>query len=120
MNERLRELTNALGTLNVPPPGETASIPVELYYWTQEVVKAIPSEEMIEARARELAREEIASLAGLVLRRLQNTTSALDASGQEGKMVVERGTVDVLSSIFGEILHDFGGTDSEPGTEPTP
>jgi len=51
--------------------------------------------------ARQIAREEIASLAGLVLRRMQD-----DPHAPLAQKVV---------SAFAEALRDFGGTTSEPG-----
>lgn len=56
-----------------------------------------------ERLARRVAREEIASLCGLVLRRLQDTESP--------EMVVG-----ALAAIFGEALRDFT-TDKGPGDE---
>ena len=64
---------------------------------------------VVEGLARQVAREEIASFAGLVLRRLGETTPASrTAHGRPG-----RGRE--LESIFGEVLRDFGGTGDEPG-----
>ena len=50
---------------------------------------------------RRIAREEIASMAGLVLRRLQDSLDGDDA-------------LDVLAPIFGEILRDYSQTPDEP------
>lgn len=63
---------------------------------------------VVEGLARKAAREEIASFAGLVLRRLGETTPASRAGGRPG-----RGRE--LESIFGEVLRDFGSTGDEPG-----
>lgn len=63
---------------------------------------------MTQSEVRRIAREEVASLAGLVLRRLQER-EALSASGEV--------TAAALSAIFGEALRDFGGTIEEPGGE---
>jgi hypothetical protein len=60
-------------------------------------------------QAREIARAEVASLCGLVLRRLQDEGPT--------RSFERNATVDILESLFGEALHDFGGTHDEPGTE---
>lgn len=60
-----------------------------------------------ENEIRRIAREEIASLSGLVLRRLQDEGPTRSL---ERNMAVE-----VMSSIFGEALRDFGATGDEPG-----
>ncbi len=58
---------------------------------------------------REVAREEIASLAGLILRRLQlESEGFVDSTGA----VVD---IRLLEQIFGEVLRDFGATPDEPG-----
>lgn len=66
-----------------------------------------------EVRIREIVREEIASMAALVLRR---------TSGQEAHLTrsIERNAADDevrrhLAEIFGEVLSDFSRSDSEPG-----
>lgn len=56
-----------------------------------------------DAFVRTIAREEIASLAGLVLRRLNADPS--EPLAQK------------IASAFGEALRDFGGTKAEPGPE---
>jgi hypothetical protein len=56
---------------------------------------------------RVVARQEVASLCGLVLRRLQDAGTANPLG--EGFMLA------TLSRIFGEALADFGGSESEPG-----
>lgn len=58
--------------------------------------------------AREIAREEIASLAGMMLRRLQDMGPTRSI---ERNMAIE-----ILSELFGEVLRDFGGTHVEPGS----
>lgn len=58
-------------------------------------------------RAREIAREEIASLCGLVLRRLQDDLEVAGGTGNATEIVVAR--------IFGEALADFSRSESEPG-----
>ena len=65
----------------------------------------------IERIAREVAREEIASLAGLVVRRTQDLT--LTRSPEHN--IADEATRDALASIFAEALNDFT-TDSEPGS----
>ena len=55
--------------------------------------------------AREIAREEIASLCGLVLRRVQE--ARIEHSDEHA--------LEELAGIFGEALRDFGGTKAEPG-----
>lgn len=67
---------------------------------------------MEEAEVRKVAREEIASLCGLVLRRVQDLARPLDLDDR-------RLYVSDLSKIFGELLHDFSSTPDEPG-EVTP
>ena len=57
--------------------------------------------------AREIAREEIASMAGLVLRRLQD----LSFAGRVNPSIA----ISELSAIFGELLRDYGATENEPG-----
>ncbi len=57
----------------------------------------------LEAFVRRIAREEIASLSGLVLRRLQENPDE------------DAGIARRIASAFGEALHDFT-TDAEPGT----
>lgn len=73
---------------------------VEPDLWTPELAMKI------EELARAIAREELASLSGLVLRRLQG--------------VAHRSFVQVaqINEIFGEALRDFGGTEAEPGPSP--
>lgn len=60
----------------------------------------------LEATIRRIAREEIASMAGLVLRRTQDED---EPSGGPGDGIATR-----IASIFGEVLNDFT-TDAEPG-----
>lgn len=62
-----------------------------------------------EASLRRIAREEIASLAGLMLRRLQDMGPT---RSPERNMAVE-----ISTELWGEVLRDFGGTDTEPGEE---
>lgn len=57
---------------------------------------------LFENISRRVAREEIASLSGMMLRRLQDM--------EPPEMAVE-----VLSELFGEALRDFGATGGEPG-----
>lgn len=54
---------------------------------------------------RDIAREEVASLCGLVMRRLEDYDPLRDAPSP----------VDTLQSIFGEALRDFSGNTNEPG-----
>lgn len=68
---------------------------------------------MDEARVRAIAREEIASMAALVMRRTSEQDAHLTRS-------IERNAADDevrahLASIFGEVLKDFGDSPSEPG-----
>jgi uncharacterized protein (UPF0254 family) len=70
-------------------------------------LEELDEEANIRRIAREVAREEIASLAGLVVRRTQETDPDMGpASG-----VTRR----AIASIFGEALNDFT-TDTEPGS----
>lgn len=65
--------------------------------------------------AREVAREEVASLAGLVLRRLQDVTPEGLPNDPDPDLMV---TVGDLREIFGEVLADFSGwtgSGEEPG-----
>lgn len=64
-----------------------------------------------EQRIREIAREEIASLAGLVVRRTQDDTFTRSPERNTAEDVVATR----LAQIFGEALHDFT-TEQEPGT----
>jgi hypothetical protein len=85
-----------------------------------EVVEERPQErrqqvgltEAQQAEVKAIARGEIASLAGLVLRRLQEEhfTRSIERNAMED-VLDER-----LSEIFGEALRDFGDTKTEPGT----
>lgn len=61
--------------------------------------------------ARKVAREEVASLSGLILRRLQEEAQGF--VDPTGAMVDIR----LLERIFGEVLSDFSGH-TEDGTEP--
>lgn len=66
-----------------------------------------------EVRIREIVREEIASMAALVLRRTQLDQAHLTRS-------IERNAADDvvrehLAEIFGEVLSDFSRSASEPG-----
>ena len=65
---------------------------------------------MIDDQVRAIAREEIASLAGLVLRRLQeeHPTRSFERNMADDAVVAR------LNGIFGEVLADFGGTPDEP------
>lgn len=70
--------------------------------------------DLIERLARKIAREEIASLAGLVLSRTGEDDAHLSRS-------FERNAADDLvrqhlAEIFGEVLKDFGDSETEPGT----
>ncbi len=64
-------------------------------------------EEQIRDFAREVAREEIASLMGFMLRRLQD--HGLTRSPDRNM------AVSILNELFGEALRDFSATRSEPG-----
>lgn len=61
---------------------------------------------MDEAIVRQIAREEVASLCGLVLRRLEDVAYLEHRSA---------GLSTGLKEIFGEALRDFSQTPSEPG-----
>lgn len=65
---------------------------------------------MTQDEARLIAREEIASLCGLVLRRVHEAYETKDAM-----RVAEDDALKVVASIFAEALRDFGGTSYEPG-----
>lgn len=69
--------------------------------------------ERLEPRVRTLARAEVASLAGLVLRR----TSEEHFTRSIERNTAEDVVADRLASIFGEVLADFSGHTSgeEPG-----
>lgn len=71
------------------------------------MIEVDPGRAVTPEGAREIAREEIASLSGLMLRRLQEMGPT---RSNERNMAVE-----ILSELFGEALRDFGGTTSEPG-----
>lgn len=64
-----------------------------------------------QAEVRRIAREEIASLAGLVLRRTSEEHFTRSIERNTAQDVVN----DSLAAIFGEALGDFSKTDSEPG-----
>ena len=61
----------------------------------------------LRAQMRLIAREEVASLCGLVLRRLQEH-GLKDGTSEP--------TAAALRRAFGEALRDFGGTEEEPGS----
>ena len=67
-------------------------------------------ERVAERRAREIAREEVASLCGLMLRRLQDLEKGLPGE-HEDVFPTTRG----LSTAWGEALRDFT-TEKEPGS----
>jgi hypothetical protein len=68
----------------------------------------VPFDEM-DDHIRAIAREEVASLSALVLRRLQEQGPT---RSPDRNMAVE-----VMNEVFGEALRDFGSTKSEPGPE---
>lgn len=73
---------------------------------------------------RKIAREEVSSLVGLVLRRLQDLEDREAAGNPEPEddqlAHVEAQAEPIkyreLASIFGEALADFGGSETEPGS----
>lgn len=65
-----------------------------------------PIDEM-DGHIREIAREEIVSLAGFMLRRLQDY--GLTRSNERNR------AIQILNELWGEALRDFGATQSEPG-----
>lgn len=65
----------------------------------------------MEVRMHEIAREEIASLAGLVLRRTQESEATLTRSPDRN--LADAVSRDVLADIFGEVLADFSGHTKE-------
>ena len=64
-----------------------------------------------EEHVREIARQEVASLVGLLLNRISET-SEHRGRPSPGSIRAQ------LRSALGEALHDFGGTTHEPGPEP--
>lgn len=69
--------------------------------------------DLIERNTRRIVREEISSLAGLVLRRTNESEAHLTRSPERNmtdELVRER-----IAEIFGEVLRDFSATTSEPG-----
>jgi hypothetical protein len=67
---------------------------------------------MDENDARRIAREEIASLCGLVLRRLQDhdtPTRSFERNAATDELQ------ETLNAVFGEALRDFSDTREEPG-----
>lgn len=64
---------------------------------------------------RAVAREEIASLAGLVLRRLQDVYADYAKDNPDATTSNTMLTTADVNEIWGEVLHDFGGTTEEPG-----
>lgn len=63
--------------------------------------------ELTEERVREIARDEIASQAGLVLRRLQDMSP--------WRAPWRNQMVSMMNEIYGEVLRDFSSTPAEPG-----
>ena len=66
----------------------------------------------IEQIARAVAREEIASLCGLVLQTANEQTSTSGRVRAEARAEV---LSSAIMSAFGEALRDFGSTTTEPG-----
>ena len=62
----------------------------------------------LEAMCRRIAREELASFSGLMLRRLQDLGPT---RSPQRNMVVS-----MLNELFGEALRDFSSQTAEPGT----
>lgn len=74
-------------------------------------IKGTVEENEVRDLAREVAREEVASLSAMMLRRLQDMGPT---RSNERNMAVE-----ILSELFGEALADFSGrtdTGASPGT----
>lgn len=65
--------------------------------------------EAIAATGEAVSRAEVASLCGLILRRLQELV--VSNGGDPDGFV----TIRDLNAIFGEALHDFAATKEEPG-----
>jgi hypothetical protein len=63
--------------------------------------------------AREIAREELASFCGLMLRRVQEKMDAPDR--HDGLSAWSTVTLEDLAQMFGEALRDFSATEAEPG-----
>lgn len=63
-----------------------------------------------EARVRAIAREEVASLCGLILRRTQEIHAA-----KPHHLEVPPAAFRQLAEVFGEALRDFSQTPTEPG-----
>jgi hypothetical protein len=70
--------------------------------------------ERIARIARTMAREEIASMCGLVLRRLQEDVEACEDA------LMKRTPYGLLAHLFGELLRDYGATPDLPGPEEVP
>ena len=66
------------------------------------------------SEVREIARAEVASLCGLVLRRLQDHDSPTRSFERNAATDELQST---LNAIFGEALADFSGEDDEPGED---
>lgn len=62
----------------------------------------------LDEHIRRIVREEVSSLSGMMLRRLQDMGPTRSF---ERNMAVE-----VLQQLWGEALRDFGSTSAEPGT----
>jgi len=78
----------------------------------------LPASEMtatagVESVVRPIARQEVASLCGLVLRRLQDEHPTRSA---EHNVAVDAVHAE-LSRIFGELLAEFGGGGAGPGDD---
>ncbi len=72
-----------------------------------EPIQPLPEGEFF---VRQIAREEIASLCGLVLNRISASYDESPAMHNYDHRAYQ-----VLRSVFGEALRDFGGTSQEPG-----
>lgn len=71
-------------------------------------IAGTPEEEQV----RQIVREEIASMAGLVLRR----TSEEHLTRSPDRNITDTQIRGMLAEIFGEVLSDFSRTESSPGT----
>ena len=70
--------------------------------------------DLVTTHARKVAREEIASMAGLVLTRTSDDEAVLTRLSERN--IADDAVRHAFASIFGEVLKDFGGSETEPGT----
>ena len=75
--------------------------------------QTLTTEQRLEVR--EIVRDEISSLAGLVLRRTNESEARLTRSHERN--LADEVARETIARIFGEVLADFSGETDEPGED---